>query len=136
MVKRDILEPQIKIYQRCKSNMPPSKASAPTSSNFALHMKRAHLHVMMWKAAAKRAPPTAAAAANISKVGGAGWCSIYTSYSYRLTSSSYERTVMWVQVRAEMCWRNVWLSSKAHTMHHTLQMYRTGCSNPHSVDNQ
>ena len=32
-------------------------------------MNRTHLHVMMWNAAAKRAPPTAAAAANISKVG-------------------------------------------------------------------
>ena len=69
MVKRDILEPQTKIYQRCQSNMPPIKALPPTSPNFASHMKRAHLHVMMWKAPAKRAPPTAAAAANISKVG-------------------------------------------------------------------
>ena len=41
---------------------------------------------------------------------------------------------MWVQVRAGMCWRSVWLSSKAHTMHHTLQMYMTVCSNPPSVD--
>ena len=41
---------------------------------------------------------------------------------------------MWVQVRGDMCWRSMWLSSKAHTMHHTLQMYRTVCSNPHSVD--
>ena len=49
--------------------MPPIKALPPTSPNFALHMKRARLHVLMWKAAAKRAPPTAAAAANISKVG-------------------------------------------------------------------
>ena len=46
----------------------------------------------------------------------------------------YERAVMWVQVRAGMCWRSVWLSSKAHTMHHTLQMYRIVCSNSHSVD--
>ena len=29
--------------------MPPIKALPP---NFVLHMKRAHLHVMMWKAAA------------------------------------------------------------------------------------
>ena len=28
----------------------------------------------------------------------------------------------------------MWLSSKAHTMHHTLQMYRIVCSNPYSVD--
>ena len=65
MQKRDILEPLTKIYQRCKSKMPPIKVLPPTLPNFALHMKRAHLHVMMWKAA----PPTAAVAANISKVG-------------------------------------------------------------------
>ena len=32
--------------------MPPIKALPPTSPNFPLHIKRAHLHVMMWKAAA------------------------------------------------------------------------------------
>ena len=131
MEKRDILEPLTKIYQRCKSKMPPIKALPPTSPNFSLHRKRAYLRVMMWKAAAKRAPPTAVA--DISKFGSvwwAMWCSIHTSYSYRLTttSSSYERTVMWVQVRAGMCRRSVWLSSKAHTMHHTLQIYRIVCS--------
>ena len=47
MVKRDIFEPQTKIYQRCKSNMSPIKSLPPTSPNFTLHMKRAHLHVMM-----------------------------------------------------------------------------------------
>ena len=67
MEKRDILEPQTKIYQKCKSKMPPIKALPPTSPNFALHMKRAHLRVMMWKAAAKKAPPTAVA--DISKFG-------------------------------------------------------------------
>ena len=51
------------------NDYPLLRSLPPTSPNFALHMKRAHLHVMMWKAAAKRALPTAAAAANISKVG-------------------------------------------------------------------
>ena len=49
MEKRDILEHLTKIYQRCKSKMPPIKALPPISPNFALHnMKRAHLRVMMW----------------------------------------------------------------------------------------
>ena len=50
-----------------KSLQSPIKALPPTSHNFALHMKRAHLQILMWKAANKRPPPTAAA--DISKFG-------------------------------------------------------------------
>ena len=77
--------------------MPPIKALPPTSLNFTLHIKHAHLQVMLWKATDKRAPPDEVC------VGGAGWCS-FSGYSYRLssTSLSYERAVTWVQVRAGM----------------------------------
>ena len=33
-----------------------------------------------------------------------------------------------------MCWRSVWLSSKTHTMHQALQIYRIVCSNIYSVN--
>ena len=44
--------------------MPPIKALPPTPPNFALHMKRAYFHVIMWKAAAERVLHTAVADIN------------------------------------------------------------------------
>ena len=41
--------------------MPPIKVLPPTSRNYTLHMKHAHLQVMLWEAADKTAAPDKAA---------------------------------------------------------------------------
>ena len=78
-------------------------------------MKRAHLHVMLLKERVLLQLPLQTSAR---WVGGAGWCSIHT----RLISSSYESR----HVLGGAC--------GCQAKHHKLQMYRTVCSNPHSVN--
>ena len=44
------------IYYKRK-NPPPLKSLPPTNMNLALHIRRAHLQIMLWKAADKANPP-------------------------------------------------------------------------------
>ena len=41
-----------------RKNPPPLKSLSPTESNMALHVQRAHLQVLLWKAADKPDPPS------------------------------------------------------------------------------
>ena len=43
---------------RKRKNPPPRKSLSPTESNMALHVQRAHLQVLVWKAADKPDPPS------------------------------------------------------------------------------
>ena len=42
---------------RKRKNPPPLKSLPPTDANLALHMQRAHLQMLLWKAADKSDPP-------------------------------------------------------------------------------
>ena len=45
-------------FFRKRNNLPPLKSLPPTESNMALHVQRAHLQMLLWKAADKPDRPS------------------------------------------------------------------------------